>query len=444
MLANTTPPHYLLRMGSHAERFYFEWASPLYDALIINANLVEATPAASLSLIEALNDKPYVIDPVSHAFALPPGYLQSTKINRRTQEKTVSTKRTFQKLAERYGEPFTSAAGVQPLTPDAFLGASTRQNAVEKILTYQKDRLVEEQPQSGPLRLPSGDIQPKVLITPYFFIDQAATWHSTNINMINDAVALEMGLPIYAVVLIDRAILQDLSTLTTIAKDYCDTQVDGYFIWVSDQIEHAMGIQEVKGFIQFIKMLCSAGRPIYNMYGGYLSALLSVLGMTGFCHGVGYGEHRNVVPVLGGGVPPAKYYLPPLHQIFVFTDAQTILATLSTEEYYNDICNCPVCQSKIENDFQSNFQKYGEMEFKGLGKRGQEIYIQSSNSVQICRGHYLATRFIEIQRVRRSSPESLISQLHEAEQKYRHPSGFPHTGYLHAWAEGISASIQPS
>lgn len=441
MLANMPSPHYLLRMGSHAERFYFEWASPLYDALILNANLVEGTPAACLSLIEALNGKPYVIDPVSHAFALPPGYLRSTKINRRTREETVSTKRTFQKLADRYGEPFASAAGVHPLTPDAFIGASTRQDAVEKILTYQKDRLVEEQPLSGPLRLPSGDIQPKVLITPYFLINQATTWHSTNINMINDAVALQMGLPIYAVVLIDRVILQDLDTLTTIAKDYCDSEVDGYFIWVNDQIEHAMGIQEVKNFIQFMKMLCSDGRPLYNMYGGYLSALLSVFGMTGFCHGVGYGEHRNVVPVSGGGVPPAKYYLPPLHKAFVFTDAQTILATLSTEEYYNHICNCPVCRNVIGNDLQSNFQKYGETEFKGLGKLRQEIYIQSANSVRICRGHYLAARFIEIQRVRKSNFEDLVSQLREAEQSYRHPSGFPPTGFLRSWSEGVSSCL---
>jgi hypothetical protein len=446
MLVSTKPPHYLLRMGSHAERFYFEWASPLYDALILNANLVEGTPAACLSLIEKLSDKPYVIDPVSHAFALPVSYIQSTKINRRTGEEEVSTKRTFQKLAERYGEPFTNAVGddPRPLTPEDFTNALIRQHAVGRILTYEKDRLMEEQPQSGPLRAAAGDVRPKVLIIPYFFIDSARAWHSTNIDMINDAVALEMELPTYAVVLIDRAILQDSGTLKNIAQDYCDTKADGYFIWVSDQTEHEMGIQEVKSFIQFVKMLCSDGRPIYNMYGGYLSALLSAFGMTGFCHGAGYGEHRNVVPVLGGGVPPAKYYFPPLHQIFVFTEAQTILATLSTEEYYNNICNCPVCHDVIGDNFQSNFQQYGETEFKRLGKWGQEVYIQSANSVRICRGHYLAARFIETQRVRNSDPAGLVLQLREAEQSYRHSSGFPPTGYLHAWSEGISASIQPS
>lgn len=443
MLVSAKPPHYLLRMGSHAERFYFEWASPLYNVLILNANLVEGTPAACLSLIEKLNDKPYVIDPVSYAFALSVNYIQSTKINRRTQEEEVHTKRTFQKLAECYGEPFTNAVGddPKPLTPGNFTNASTRQHAVERVLTYEKDRLMEEQPQSGPFRLTAGDVRPKVLIIPYFFIDSTSAWHSTNIDMINDAVALKTGLPTYAVVLIDRAILQDSNTLKSIAQAYCDTKADGYFIWVSDQKEHEVGIQEVKNFIQFVKMLCSDGRPIYNMYGGYLSALLSAFGMTGFCHGVGYGEHRNVVPVLGGSVPPAKYYFPPLHQTFMFTEAQTILATLSTEEYYNNICNCPVCRSVIGNNFQSNFQQYGETEFKKLGKWGQEVYIQSANSVRICRGHYLAARSIEIQQARNSNPADLVSQLREAEERYRHSSGLPPTGYLHAWSEGISACL---
>jgi len=122
-------------MGSHAERSYLEWARSLYDALVLNANLVEGTPAACLSLVETLVDKPYVIDPISHAFALPAGYLQSTKVNRRTREETITTKRTFQRLAERYGEPFAGAVGTRPLTPDDFADTTTRENIVEKILT---------------------------------------------------------------------------------------------------------------------------------------------------------------------------------------------------------------------------------------------------------------------------------------------------------------------
>ena len=441
MLANTSSPQYLLRMGSHAERFYLEWARPLYDALILNANLVEGTPAACLSLVETLVDKPYVIDPVSHAFALPAGYLQSTKVNRRTREETITTRRTFQRLAERYGEPFAGAVGTRPLTPDDFADTTTRENAVERILTYQRDRLEEEQPQSGPLRMPTGGVRPRALIIPYFFIDQAATWYPTNLALANDAVKLRMELPSYAVVLVDRTLLQDLDMLTTVAQGYCSTSVDGFFVWVSDQVEQAMGRQEVSNFVQFVRGLCSDGRPTYNMYGGYLSALLSMFGITGFCHSVGYGEHRNVVPVLGGGVPPAKYYFPPLHRTFVFADIQSVVAHLSTEQYYSDVCNCPVCQNVIGTNFQANFQRYGETELKGTGKLGQPVFIQTPNSVRVCRGHYLAARFIEIQQARRNDSNSLISQLRSAEQTYRHSSGFPATGYLRAWADGISAHL---
>jgi hypothetical protein len=72
---------------------------------------------------------------------------------------------------------------------------------------------------------------------------------------------------------------------------------------------------------------------------------------------------------------------------------------------------------------------------------GQLVYIQTSNSVRFCRGHYLAARFIEIQQVRTTNIESLISQLRSAEQTYRHSSGFPATGYLQAWIDGISANL---
>lgn len=437
MLASTSHPQYLLRIGSHAERSYFEWAKPLYDALILNANLVEGTPAACLSLVQTLDGKPYVIDPVNHAFALPIGYLQSTKVNKRTGTVSISTKRTFNRLAERYGEPFVSTVGTRPVTPTDFSDGEIRRNMVESVLTYQKERLEEEQPQGGPLRLLTEQIHPSVLVVPYFFIDQASTWYSTNLALVNDAVALKIGLPIYAVVSIDRSLLQDWDILATLIQGYCETQVDGFFIWISDLTEYTIGKQELGNFIRLIQNLCSNGRPTYNMYGGYLSALLSLFGMTGLCHGVGYGEHRNIVPVLGGGVPPARYYLPPLHQAFVFADAASILGNLSTDEYYSSVCNCPVCQSVIGNDFPGNFQKYGETELKGVGKAGQLVFNQTANSIRTCRGHYIAARFLELQRIRVSGAESLVSQLRSAEGKYQNPSGLPATGYLRIWADGI-------
>ncbi len=443
MLAETSPPQYLLRMGSHAERFYFEWASGLYNALMLNANLVEGTPAACLSLIEALGDKPYVIDPVSHAFALPISYLQSAKVDKRTGEiSPPSPKRTFNRLAARYGEPFVSTIGVRSVTPDDFTDTATRCSVVERVLAYQRDRLEEERPQGGPLRSPAERIQPSVLMVPYFFMNQIITWYQTNLELVSDAIALRVGLPIYAIVSIDRSLLQDWNVLATIAQGYRGTQADGFFIWISDLVEQQIGKQELSNLIRFLQDLCSDGRPIYNMYGGYLSALLSVFGMTGLCHGVGYGERRSIVPVLGGGVPPAKYYLPPLHQTFVFAHAESILAGLSTDEYYSDICSCPVCKNVIENDFQGNFEKYGETEPR-VGRQGQLTVRQTANSVRVCRGHYLVARFLELQQARTSDANSLISQLRSAEQKYRHSSGFPATGYLSVWADEISAQLSP-
>ena len=67
---------HFMRIGIHNEAEYFQKSRPLYDALIINANLVEATSAACAALIFRLG-KPFLIDPFTHAFSLSPKYLMS-------------------------------------------------------------------------------------------------------------------------------------------------------------------------------------------------------------------------------------------------------------------------------------------------------------------------------------------------------------------------------
>ena len=44
-------PRVILRMGTHAEKEYFEKTLRLFDGLALNANLVEATPGATASLL---------------------------------------------------------------------------------------------------------------------------------------------------------------------------------------------------------------------------------------------------------------------------------------------------------------------------------------------------------------------------------------------------------
>ena len=84
-----------MRIGIHSEADFFRKATPLYDALIINANLVQATPAASAALVYGLGKK-FLIDPFTHAFSLSPKYLMSKS---KGKAKTLRVKRSFSGMA---------------------------------------------------------------------------------------------------------------------------------------------------------------------------------------------------------------------------------------------------------------------------------------------------------------------------------------------------------
>ena len=81
-------PEIILRLGSHAEKEYFLKTSPLYDGVIIGANLLESTPGATSSLllkIKKMGKKVY-IDPITYSFGLDTKkYLQTTRYSKKTK-----------------------------------------------------------------------------------------------------------------------------------------------------------------------------------------------------------------------------------------------------------------------------------------------------------------------------------------------------------------------
>jgi hypothetical protein len=65
-------PAVILRLGSHAEKGYFLKTVKFWNGLIVGANLLEAAPGATSSLILKFsgknNNKPYYVDPMTYAF----------------------------------------------------------------------------------------------------------------------------------------------------------------------------------------------------------------------------------------------------------------------------------------------------------------------------------------------------------------------------------------
>ena len=201
-------------------------------------------------------------------------------------------------------------------------------------------------------------------------------------------------------------------------------------IWVDDLNEHEASFEELSGFVQLLKGL--SHKPVYNMYGGYFSILLThknIKLLAGVSHGLEYGESRKVYPV-GGGIPVSKYYYLPIHQRLDFTKAYYLLAhtgaidvTLpnwgSSEKYYNDICRCDKCKQIIKDEM-INFVEFESKEFYEIHRKDQTLRRKkaSSDTKENCLYHYLLCKKIEFLRVEKQSLSNLLDDLRGQEQTY--------------------------
>ena len=61
----------ILRLGSHSEKEYVEKTIKQFDGVMVGANLLQATPGATATLLFKLNKqagRPYYVDPMTYAF----------------------------------------------------------------------------------------------------------------------------------------------------------------------------------------------------------------------------------------------------------------------------------------------------------------------------------------------------------------------------------------
>ena len=158
------------------------------------------------------------------------------------------------------------------------------------------------------------------------------------------------------------------------------------------------------------------------MHGGYLSALLSKRGMTGFSHGVGYGESKDVVPVIGVVVPVVNYHYPPLHIRTGIAEIERALSELGisdADDFHEKVCDCTVCKGVIAGDLK-NLRQFGEF----ILKVGNVRESQTPDSAKKCRLHFLLARRKEIDHVSELTAEQLKEELKETAADYSALPGF--------------------
>ncbi|HUZ49129.1 MAG TPA: hypothetical protein VMW12_05220 [Candidatus Dormibacteraeota bacterium] len=383
---------HFLRIGIHSEAEIFQKARPLYDALIFNANLVEATPGACAALAYRLG-KPFLIDPFTHAFSLNPKYLMS-KSKGKTQQ--VRVKRSFAGLAGRY---FSSAP---------FLGERALAEAdvsvdefTLRVLDYQKTILTG--PGEELVNMANADpavFVPKWLLAPYFPLRKSMSWLEINLKCLESA--LKSDAQCAGVIAVELSALRN-DAWKVVADRYCALKPKTLFLWIESFDEDQAEEADLKLYCDLVRYLSDQGVAVVNLFGGFFSCLAQCIGLTGFAHGLVYGENKSFTPVVGGGQPPPRYYMKPAHVSMNVRGAELVLGGLSASAYLANVCDCVICSGLFDDEQDvTRFAQFAEA--SDQGKFMPRAYA-------LCRYHFLFARHDEISKMQSLTPGERIESL---------------------------------
>src|SRR5213082_2870475 len=109
---------HLVRFGTAADQAYLlDDFAPTFDQLVINANTIAHMPAAMATFLAVRSQKPFFIDPQTHAFQHESDHLLST-----SKKSLGQIKRSWQNLIDRYNDPLARVLqdGARPVLPEDF------------------------------------------------------------------------------------------------------------------------------------------------------------------------------------------------------------------------------------------------------------------------------------------------------------------------------------
>lgn len=444
-------PQVWIRLGSHSEKEYVEKTIQFFDGLIVGANLLQATPGATASLILKLQS-PYLIDPMTYAFGTYVDPVSSAVRNdldwikseqRVRGSKKRITKRDFKssyrKLAEAFGPPFSSALNNNSaISADDFEDESTLGEACKSVLRYQTHRLREvflNDPDTNAFAeaLPS----PSALFAPYFYIEESAAyeWIALNRRLALSATRQSNGAPIHVIICGYRSLVTDTTLSEQILDSMTEIKPAAVWLWFSRFDEHNASTEELDALRAWVERLADS-TTVYNMHGGFFSLALSKFGMSGIAHGVGYGEQKDVVPVIGQSTPTVQYYVRSLHSKYSVADITRCFSSLrvkSPDDFFSKICDCVICKGIIDPTLK-NYSQFGEIHYSTPNSRRAA---QTPAAAKRCRFHFLLNRIREREYVG-ASDLNRISRDCEAAYKIW-PNNVISRGldHLRRWAEAL-------
>ncbi len=364
-----------------------------FDGFQIGASL----PATTADFIKNVG-KDFIVDPMAYMFTLKPAQIRDKKDNKIRQ--------SLVGLAERYSSLIASTIQSRAITAqDLIEQEEVLSEIVSNVLEYQRTKLG-----TGEMNLfnpyydkyaalidqgeaiscvPTATI-PFTLVAPFFhFQDTNDPMYQMNLGCARLASRLRRpGETVYQTIFCHKGMLSDPLMAAQIRRDYNKTEVDGTFLWINKWDEESAPAPQIRSLVSFVRSL---HKPVFKMYGGYLSGLIFHDGLAGFSCNLSCRTSRDIFSYgwLPHKVSQPKFYIPSLHKAFELTEAEVLLKAMPSLH-----CHCRLCSrlygSNLER-FSDEMAKEGNCERHFLHARHEESFHIGSMSRQDLVGELIQT-----------------------------------------------------
>lgn len=455
-------PQVVLRIGSHAEKEYFEKLAKSLDAILFGGNLLEITPAATSSLLLNLRTKrgahlPFYLDPMTYGFGpyidptsgrkrIDMDALKSDQLESRGSKKKVRRiKESYTNLANELGGSFQSAVSTGVAVDPFVLDPTQLDEMCRQVITYQLNRIPDILRGDDFLKQYADGCLPAAVFAPYFYIDQK--WADDGVTLTADlaarTAALKPATPVHAIIVASQSLLRSAALMDRIKKELPATGIAGVWLWFNGFDELEAPLDDLVAFRGLVAALAKK-MQVFNLHGGYYSLLLSHDGLTGISHGVGYGERKEVAQVIGEAAPTVRYYLPAIAKRIGVPEVQRCFADLNIktpDDFFKKVCGCTICRGVVGAKLDG-FDSFGKMHrARPESKRDS----QTPAAAKMCRFHFLINRMKEKTLVAGLAAEDRASHVTDRAKEWRNLAPLvPHLGppsekgYIERWARALT------
>jgi hypothetical protein len=452
---------HLVRFGTAADQGYFlDDFAATYDQIVVNANMIAHMPAAMATFLGVRAKKPFFIDPQTVAFQHEVDHLLST-----SKKSAGEIKRSWRRIIERYGDPIAQALNAEsprPILPEDFKDDKKCRAFCSRVVDFQRDELSDEFKTGEDAAYvqflaEEADIRdivsPSLVVAPYFYLNAQFfdQWLQVNLRCLDftRSVLQKQGTqkPLAAQLVISQEVLLTEHLRKKLVDAYRGSAArpDVFLLWVDSFTEQELSLGELQNYVALVEDLASGGRSVVNLHGGFFSVATARFGalkgkLVGVCHGLEYGESKQVVPI-SGGVPVSKYYVPAIHARLSSRVATRVIRGLggfrNVAAFCRQICDCPACRGVIKAEPQDDFQEFTETKISTFWRSGKRVSMEfpTAKTADLCTRHYMWCKHREY--TKNTPLNDLCASLQSGFNLLKTSVGLELVGHCEIWPKAL-------